>query len=337
MNKKSVSLAMGAIMLVFIMIIMIILIYLIQTSGAGIASLGKGSIAIVRIEGTIMDASDPIRLLRLYAKNPAVRALIVRIESPGGAVGASQEIHREILRTRRDSGKKVVASMGNVAASGGYYVACAADEIFANAGTVTGSIGVVLETYDLQGISKKIGISVNTIKSGEMKDIGSPFREMTPEERRILQTTIDDTYDQFLEAVIEGRLAALTRAWRNQTERPTSTTRSTDRPTTPGAHGAAADEPPPSREILKDFLRTFADGRLLSGRQALELGLIDRIGGLQDATDRAAELGAIRGKPTILQEKRRRSFWDLFRGQNDAVSRLISPHGFALQYRLVLE
>ncbi len=337
MKRRSVSWVVGIALLACLMIVVILFSSFLRPQGISLASIGRGAVAIVRIEGTIMDPTNPIRLIRLYAKSPAVRAILVRIESPGGAVGASQEIHREILRARRDSGKRVVASMGNVAASGGYYVACAAEEIFANAGTVTGSIGVVLETYDLQGISKKIGIGVNTIKSGQMKDVGSPFREMTPEERQVLQTTIDDTYDQFLEAVIEGRQAALARAWRNHTDKPTTASRATDRLTTPGIPAADARQTSPTRETLKDFLRSFADGRVLSGRQALELGLVDRLGGLQDATDRAAELGAIRGKPTILQERRKPSLWELIRGRNDPVSRLISPNGFALQYRLVFD
>ncbi|MCX8036014.1 MAG: signal peptide peptidase SppA [Candidatus Sumerlaeia bacterium] len=337
MNRRSVSWVVGIAMLACLMTVVVILLYLLQPQGIALASIGRGAVAIVRIEGTIMDPAEPTRQLRLYTKSPAVRAILIRIESPGGAVGASQEIHREILRARRDGGKKVVASMGNVAASGGYYVACAADEIFANAGTVTGSIGVVLETYDLQGISKKIGFGVNTIKSGQMKDVGSPFREMTPEERQVLQTTIDDTYDQFLEAVIEGRRAALARAWRNHTEKPTTSSRAADRPTTAPAQAADTASTSPTREALKDFLRSFADGRILSGRQALDLGLVDRLGGLQDATDRAAELGGIRGKPTILQERRKSSLWDLLRGRNDAVSRLVSPNGFALQYRLVFD
>src|SRR6185436_16569611 len=126
------------------------------------------------------------------------------INSPGGSVGAVQEVYDEILRLKK-SGKKVVVSMGDVAASGGYYVACAADKIYANPGTLTGSIGVIFETGNVQSLLKKIGVKVQPIKSAEHKDIGSPFKTMSVQERQILQSIIDDAYGQFVRAIVDGR------------------------------------------------------------------------------------------------------------------------------------
>jgi len=336
MTKRNISFLVGLLLLVFIFFIMMIALITLVTLRGNLPSIGRGTVAIITVEGTISDTTEEIRLLRAYGKSPFVRAIILRLETPGGAVAASQELHREIRKTRKESGKPILASMGNVAASGGYYIASAADEIFANPGTVTGSIGVILETYNVEGLSKKIGFAVTTIKSGKLKDTGSPFREMTPEEKAVLQGTIDDTYDQFLEAVLDGRLRTLARAHLRQGASKTSATATAGTPTTPTAltkleEAAAARVP---REVVKQYLRTIADGRVLSGRQACEDGLVDRLGSLQDAIDRAAELGGIRGKPSVLQERHRPTLWDVLMGRTEILSRLAPRHGIALEYRL---
>ncbi len=172
--------------------------------GAGWAGRG-GTVAVVEVTGVILDASGTIEALRKHGDNPAVRAIVLRIDSPGGAVGPSQEIYEEVKRLRAKEGKKVVASMGTVAASGGYYVACADDRIVANPGTITGSIGVVVQFLNLEGLGEKIGVRAVVVKSGQFKDIGSPARPLTEEDRRIVQGVIEDVHEQFVNAVAEGR------------------------------------------------------------------------------------------------------------------------------------
>jgi protease-4 len=160
-------------------------------------------IAIVEIKGVITQSSGIIEELQIYLEDEGVKAIILRIDSPGGGVGPAQEIHREILKSK--SKKKVVTSMGSVAASGGYYIACASDLIVANPGTITGSIGVLMQFSNFEELLKKIGIKGMVLKSGEHKDIGSPFREMTAEEKRIMQEVLDNVHQQFIQAVAEGR------------------------------------------------------------------------------------------------------------------------------------
>ncbi len=142
--------------------------------------------------------------LRKIGKITSIKAVVLRVNSPGGSIGAVQEIYEEVNRLR-EKGKKVVVSMGDVGASGAYYIACAADKIVANPGTVTGSIGVVMSLGNMEELFRKVGIRVEVIKRGKHKDIGSPTREMTWEEKKLLQRLIDDAYDQFLQAVIDGR------------------------------------------------------------------------------------------------------------------------------------
>lgn len=162
-------------------------------------------IALVKIEGVILDSSDTIEELRHYDKSSGIKAIILRIDSPGGGVVPSQEIYEEVKKIREEGQKKVVVSMGTVAASGGYYIASASNRIVANPGTMTGSIGVIMELANVEGLFKKIGVESVVIKSGRNKDIGSPFRKMKPEERAILQRLMDDVHDQFIQAVAEGR------------------------------------------------------------------------------------------------------------------------------------
>ncbi|MCC6543320.1 MAG: signal peptide peptidase SppA [Nitrospirae bacterium] len=176
------------------------------TAGLGSFSLSTGEkIAVVKIEGVILDSKDIIEELRDYRDNKSVKAILLRIDSPGGAVAPSQEIYTEVLKIRDEGKKKIVTSMGSVAASGGYYIASASDKIVANPGSVTGSIGVILELANVSGLMKKVGVESVVIKSGKFKDVGSLFRTMMPEERDLLQGVIDDTYDQFVEAVSAGR------------------------------------------------------------------------------------------------------------------------------------
>src|SRR5438132_12512315 len=171
--------------------------------GAGGALFGE-RVAIVELEGLIVDGDDLVREIKAYRDNAANRAGVLRINSPGGAVAPTQELYGAIRRLR-EGGKPVVASLGAVAASGGYYIAVAADQIYANPGTLTGSIGVVMQMANLNALMKKVGVEYVVVKAGEFKDVGNFARPMTAEERRILQALLDDVHGQFIAAVADGR------------------------------------------------------------------------------------------------------------------------------------
>ncbi len=202
------------------------------------------------------------------AQDDHTRALVIRINSPGGSAAASQEVFQEIERVR-DKGKVVVVSMADVAASGGYMIACAADHIIASPASVTGSIGTIINASHAEGLYELLGIEYEVIKSGPYKDALNPGRSLTEEERFFFQEMIDDIYNQFVDLVAERR--------------------SLDR-----------------EEVL-----TLADGRILTGQQALEAGLVDQLGNLYDAIDKAAELADIPGEPQIYRY-RTRDFWTRF-------------------------
>jgi protease-4 len=170
----------------------------------GGASLFGPRVAIVEVEGIILEVDELVRELRGHRDNPSVGAVVVRINSPGGVVGPTQEIHDALLRLRR-AGKPVVASLGAVAASGGYYVAVAADRIYANPGTLTGSIGVIMQLPNVEQLLKKVGVEYVVVKAGAYKDVPAFARGMTAEERRVLQALLDDVHGQFVQAVVDGR------------------------------------------------------------------------------------------------------------------------------------
>jgi len=166
---------------------------------------GKEGVAIVRVEGPILDSYQTVEELKTFAEDPLVKAIVVRIDSPGGGVAPSQEIYNAVKRVRKEKNKTVIASMGTVAASGGYYIAVATDRILANPGTLTGSIGVIMQLANFQELLEKIGVKNVVVKSGKFKDIGSPFRPMQDEDRKLLQLVMDDVHRQFIDAVAEGR------------------------------------------------------------------------------------------------------------------------------------
>jgi protease-4 len=160
-------------------------------------------VGVIEVSGLILDAKPVVDKMIQFRKDRDVKAIVMRIDSPGGEVGPSQEIYKEIRKTARS--KKVVASLGGVAASGGYYIASACDRIIANPGTITGSIGVLVEFSNIKGLLDKIGVEANVIKSGAYKDVGSPLRPMSDEERALVQGVIDSVHEQFIRAVAEGR------------------------------------------------------------------------------------------------------------------------------------
>lgn len=209
----------------------------------------QGRIAVLVVKGTIMEAMPFTKKLEKFKESSVIRAVVIRVDSPGGSVGASQELYRAIERVRK-SGKPVVVSMGNMAASGGYYVSAPANFIFANPGTITGSIGVIIQHVNYGELARKLGIKTTFVKTGKFKDILSPFRELTPEEKEYLQNTIEEAYEQFLTAILKYR----------------------------------------KEKISEEKLRKVADGRVITGQNAKELGLVDGIGNLQDAIEKAREL-----------------------------------------------
>jgi protease-4 len=166
--------------------------------------MGQNRVALVKLEGVLLSSEHIVEELNDYADDSSIKAIVIRVDSPGGGVVPSQEIYNAVKHARQE-GKKVVVSMGSVAASGGYYVAAAADLIVANPGTMTGSIGVKMEFANIEKLLEKIGVKGMVVKSGEYKDVGSPFREMTEKERLLLQGVIDDVQTQFVMAVVEGR------------------------------------------------------------------------------------------------------------------------------------
>jgi len=171
---------------------------------ATLHSVGAEKVALVKIEGLLISSEHIVDELNDYAEDSSIKAIVIRVDSPGGGVVASQEIYNAVKNARKE-GKKVVVSMGSVAASGGYYIAAAADRIVANPGTLTGSIGVKMEFANVEKLLEKIGVKGMVVKAGEFKDIGSPFREMTSQEKALLQIVIDDVHTQFIEAISEGR------------------------------------------------------------------------------------------------------------------------------------
>ena len=169
-------------------------------------------IALIKIDGLILDSQDVIDQLTKYSKNSSVKAIVLRIDSPGGAVVPSQEIYEEVKKVRAKN-QKVITSMGTVAASGGYYIASASDKIMANPGTLTGSIGVIMEFASVEQLMDKIGVKSEVIKSGARKDVGDPMRTMTADEKDYLQRVINDVHDQFVTAVAEGRHMDKAKVW----------------------------------------------------------------------------------------------------------------------------
>ncbi len=256
---------------------------------------GGGGVALVKIEGLLVSSENIVNELKDYTEDGSIKAIVLRIDSPGGGVVPSQEIFNAVKRAKKE-GKKVVVSMGSVAASGGYYIAVAADKIVANPGTLTGSIGVKMEFANVEKLLDKVGVKGMVIKAGQYKDIGSPFREMTEPEKKLLQDVIDDVHSQFIEAVSEGR------------------------------------------GIPKAEVTAIADGRIFTGRQALSLKLVDQIGDLEDTINLAGELAGIKGKPNIVEKKKKIPFLDYLKEESEAWISEVLVNGVnrstvSLQYR----
>ncbi|HIQ04078.1 MAG TPA: signal peptide peptidase SppA [Anaerolineae bacterium] len=242
--------------------------------------LGGQGVALIRVEGVITAASMPspfatgafseriIQELKQAANDPRAKAIVVRVNSPGGSVVGSDEIYQAMRQVR----KPIVVSMGEVAASGGYYIACAADHIVANPATLTGSIGVIMQIPNAAELFDALGVDVAIIRSGPHKGEGNLFEPLSEEEIAILQRQIDEVFGQFVDVVATGR------------------------------------------KMDPERVRELADGRTYTGRQAYELGLVDSLGNLSDAVDKAAELAGIRGKPQIIEYRRPPTLFEALMG-----------------------
>lgn len=197
----------GIMLLCFIVVVFFLLVYGITSISGDRRSFSfKEKVGIVNVEGAINDSQNIVELLDEFRKNDNIKAVVLRIDSPGGGVAPSQEVYQAVVELKKK--KRVVASMGSVAASGGYLIACAADKIVANPGTITGSISAVMHFANAEELFKKIGLKPSVIKSGKYKDIGSPVRKMTPEEIKLIQDMVDDIYDQLLDTIARDRKIA---------------------------------------------------------------------------------------------------------------------------------
>lgn len=250
-------------------------------------------IAIVRIEGTIMStapggfgnpgvaAADRItRELKEARENPDIKAVILKLNTGGGTVVGSDEIGREVERVRQ-SGKKVVAAMGEMAASGGYWISCKADKIVANPGTFTGSIGVIMQLTEMKDLFNKLGIEVKNIKTGPYKDMGSSNKELSPAEQEIFQGLVNDSYEDFIKVVAEGR------------------------------------------KMDPAQVRKLADGRIYTGKQAKQLGLVDDLGDFNTAVQITAKLAGIKGEPELIDMTGEQLFWQQILGGLQGKTQLI--------------
>ena len=249
-------------------------------------------IGVIPVNGVIKDAGAITDQLVAFRNDKRIKAIILRINSPGGGVGPSQEIYSETRRTTQT--KKVIASFGSVAASGGYYIASAADAIVANPGTITGSIGVLMEFIRFEELLNKIGVEMQVIKSGEFKDMGSPNRKMTEKERQMLSNLLEDIRDQFVTAVSAGR------------------------------------------DIPKEKVLEIADGRIFSGRQAKDIGLVDSLGNFQDAVHLAQKMARIEGEAELVYPKKKRGsvLWDLlFKNLVDSIISRVDGRFGLFEYR----
>ena len=250
-------------------------------------SFSTAKIAIVPIEGEILDARDTVDALHRYAKASAVKGIVVRINSPGGAIAPSQEIYSAIRRIESETGKPVVASLDSVAASGGFYIASACTRIVSNPGSITGSIGVIMQWFDMKDLVQWAKLKPETITSGAMKDAGSPYRALTDSERQYFQHLVTQLHHQFVRDVANGRQGKLD----------------------------------------YDAVARIADGRVFTGEEALQLKLVDQLGSIDDAVDTAAKLAHVKGEPTKIWPKRREPrLFDLLTGSDtkSAVQQILS-------------
>ena len=270
-NKHPILKGLG-LLSVFVLAVFVAAFFYAYLSGGDAKALSLFSgdgIGILQVDGAINDSRDVLAELKYFRDAPWIKAIVLRIDSPGGAVAPTQEIFDELQKVRQK--KPLIASMGGMATSGGYYIASACDQIVANPGTMTGSIGVILQLNNVEELMKKVGIKGYNIKSGVNKDIASPFTQLSPEGQAILQSLVDNVHGQFVSAVAEGR----------------------------GMDEAA--------------VRKLADGRVYSGAQAKDLGLVDDLGNLEYAIELAAKRVGLEESPAVYYSRMEQGrWWDKF-------------------------
>ncbi len=237
-------------------------------SDGGGFGLGGDRIAVIPVEGVIDSemAKKVNKNLKQYGDDDRVKAILLRVDSPGGGVAASEEIYREVKRVKEEKKKKIVVSMSQVAASGGYFISAPADYIYANSSTVTGSIGVIAEWMNLKDLADWAKVKPVIFKSGEFKDTGNPTRDLTERERQYFQAMIDELYNQFVKVVLDGR----------------------------------KDRGPEDKKLNEERVRALADGRVYTGETALANGLVDKIGNYRDALKYTADLIKMKGEPNVV-------------------------------------
>lgn len=254
--------------MMFVAISFLVFASALKRDGGEYVSSGSGDkIAIVEINDVIVSSEKTVEQIKKFREDKSIKAIVLRINTPGGGVAASQEIYEEVKRTR-DGGKIVVVSMGSIAASGGYYIAVGSSLIVSNPGTLTGSIGVLAQFISIKDLAEKLGINQTTIKSGNLKDAGNPFREMNDTDKAYFQDVVDNSFGQFLDVVAK------------------------------------------ERKMDKETLLKYANGRVFTGLQAKEYGLVDSLGTFEDAIRITSKMAGIEGEPRIVREKKRFSFFE---------------------------
>jgi len=234
----------------------------------GIDFMGRPKIGVVEIRGGIFDSRKTMQWLHTLEREPTLRGIFLLIDSPGGSVASTQEIY-EYLQKIKKKGIPVVAHLGSIATSGGYYIACAADSIFCEPGSVTGSIGAIINVFNIRDFLDKVGIKLNVVKSARYKDITSPFKDLGKKEKELLEGVVMDIHEQFVEVVSS------------------------------------------CRNLRREDVERLADGRIFTGRQALKMGLVDRLGSEDDALDALKKMAGIKEEPILLRERRAYWFIDL--------------------------
>ncbi len=225
---------------------------------------GEPSVGVVEVDGAIMESEKILEDLERFEEDSQIKGVVVRVNSPGGAVAPAQEIYYGVQRLAEE--KPVVISMGTTAASGGYYIACGAETIFANRGTITGSIGVITQFFNVEELIDQINVEVHTVTSGDFKDSGSPFKEFDEQDRAYFEGMVFDIHDQFVEDVAE------------------------------------------CRQMEVEAVNEVADGRVFTGRQALDHGLIDELGSLHDAIEYIAQEVELDDPPIVYPPEERMGF-----------------------------
>lgn len=312
MNRRAVavlSVIFGGFFLLFV--VFLSLAYMAMRGDTRSSSTGGPKIGVVELTGQIGDPDRGIEghreaeQIRKLAGDDSIRALVVRIDSPGGSVAPSQELWAEILRVRNEEEKPVVCSMGNLAASGAYYIAVACDSIVANPGTLTGSIGVITQIFEARELVEAAKLVPHTMTTGVYKDAGNPMREFTQVDEAYFEQLLQNIHQQFIEAVASGRNMELER------------------------------------------VRPLADGRVFTGLQAKEFGLVDELGNFRDAVLLAMQLAEVEGEPDLVYPERDKNFIfrelfrvgarsvgrDLVHGLFDGFDAVVNQRGSAPQYR----